>query len=313
MAVTNKWKITIDKTYIGYSLAPLINKAIRAGDSLSAMKYVIFEPEKVIELDKYKKLQSDSVCKVMYSNYESLNNLITQYINMGMTRDEALTSISMKGYVTELIPRKYEDDYIIVDISAYGVHPNYAGVIAGKISGDNNKNTACYTLTESGKVKGSFRGRNNDTDYRSFFEQYSDDIYAQGHPPAFGFECTLEQLKDIMSKLNTIETVFDTKEFFSVGNIPVEDRGIYHITSFDEFKKNGYLLRIGIGNSKVSGKDEVYIKVPANEVVLKEIKGKLYTYDVLGLECKAFEQLSGKYFRLYIEFTNELNSYIKKY
>ena len=57
--------------------------------------------------------------------------------------------------------------------------------------------------------------------------------------------------------------------------------------------------------------DEVNIKVSARDVVLKEIRGKLFLYDVLGLECKAFKQLSGEYFKVYLEYTNELSAYIK--
>lgn len=313
MAATNKWKITLDKSYINYSLGPIVNKAIRAGDSLSAMKHVIFAPDTIAELNKYKEKQMDSVYKVTYSNYESLKNMIKSYTDRGITEEEALNSLKMQGYIVDYTPRKYNDDVIMVDISSYGVHPNYAGVIAGMICGDNNKNTACYTPLDNDIVRGSFRGRCRDTDYRSYFEQYSSDIYAQGHPPAFGFMCKLTQLQDIMSKINSIENETDTREFFSYGDMPVEERGIYHIKSFDDFKKQGYLLRIGLGNSKVSSTDEVNIKIPANNIVLKEVKGKLYIYDVLGLECKAFEMLNGKYFKLYIEFTNELNAYIKKF
>lgn len=313
MNVTNRWKVTLDKTYIGYTLAPLVNKAIRAGDSLRAMRSVIFEPEKIVELDVYKKNQADAVNKVLYKNYEQLTKLIESYTKDGTSEEDAKNKLKYLGYVVDFMPRTFNEDEIMVDISSYNIHHNYAGVIAGRICGETNKNTACYTVLDDGRVGGSFRGRNIDTDYRKYFEQYSDDIYAQGHPTAFGFKCKLEQLQDIMHNLNSIESSNEIKEFFSVGNIPVEERGIYHINSFDEFKKNGYLLRIGIGNSKVSTKDEVNIKIPANALVLKEIKGKLYTYEAFGLECKAFERLEGKYFKLYLEFTNELVAYIKKF
>ena len=42
-----------------------------------------------------------------------------------------------------------------------------------------------------------------------------------------------------------------------------------------------------------------------------ETKGNVFIYDVLGLECKAFKILSGSYFDIYAEFTNEIVLYIK--
>ena len=44
---------------------------------------------------------------------------------------------------------------------------------------------------------------------------------------------------------------------------------------------------------------------------LKDNKGKLYIYDVLGMECKAFSILKGEYFDIYAEYTNEINMYIR--
>lgn len=307
-----KWKSTLDKTYINYTFGPIINKAIRANAAKDALKVCIFEPHKIMEtLDKYKKDQEDAVNKIIYTNYEDLKNLKDAYKRQGLTEEEALKELRMNGYVTELVPRKFESDTIMVDISLHNISPNYTGVIAGRLSGENNKNAVCYVITEDGKAKGSFRGRIPDTDYRKYFEEYSDDIYAQGHPPAFGFECRIEQLVDIMNNINSIEKDVDTREFFSVGQMPESEMGIFHIVDFQEFKRNMYLIRIANGNAKLTSTDEIYIKVPARDVILKEIKGKLYIYDVLGLECKAFKQLSGEYFKLYLEYTNELNSYIK--
>jgi len=310
--ILNKWKVTLDKTYINYTFAPVINKAIRAGKSKEALSVVMANPYDIMSLDEYKKLQEHAVNSVAYINYTQLESIKQEYRNLGWTDEAAIQDLKIKGYTTELVPRKFDTEYIMIDISSYNIHPNYTGVIAGRLSGENNKNVACYTITSDGKAKGSFRGRTLDTDYRKFFEDYSDDIYAQGHPPAFGFECTIEQLKDIMSKINSIEIQVDNRIFLSVGDIPDEEKGIYHIVSFQEFKQNRYLLRLGIGNSKVANRDEIYIKVNARDVVLKETKGKLFIYDVLGLECKAFKQLTGSYFKLYAEFTNELVFYIKQ-
>ena len=307
----NKFKATLDKTYINYSFAPVINKAIRAGKSSEALNIVMNYPEKIMALDNYKFLQEDAINKVLYSNYEQVKALKDNIMSNGFDETYAINKLKTLGYMIDYIPRKFESEYIVEDISSKNIHHNYSGVIAGRLAGENNKNTAVFVIDEQGLAKGSFRGRLSDADYRSFFENYSNDIYAQGHPAAFGFRCKLDQLNDIMSKLYSIETETDTREFLSCGVMPDNEKGIYHIVSFEDFKKNGYLLRLGIGNSTVDSKDTISIKVPARDVILKETKGKLYLYNVYGLECKAFKQLSGEYFKLYIEFTNELSMYIK--
>lgn len=307
----NRFKATLDKTYINYSFAPIINKAIRAGKSSEALNIVLNFPEKIMALDVYKKLQEDAINKVLYTNYEQVKQMKESIMMQGFDEEYATNKLRALGYVIDYIPRKFEGEFIAEDISSRSIHPNYSGVIAGRLAGENDKNTAVFIIDEDGMAKGSFRGRLSDADYRSFFENYADNIYAQGHPPAFGFRCKIEQLNDIMSKIGSIETETDTREFLSCGIMPESERGVYHIQSFDEFKRAGYLLRLGIGNSTVDSKDIINIKVPARDVLLKEVKGKLYIYNVYGLECKAFKQLSGEYFNLYIEFTNELNMYIK--
>lgn len=307
----NKYKATLDKTYINYSFAPIINKAIRAGESAKALDIIINKPDNILELNIYRELQEDAVNKVVYTNYKTIKSLRKPYIDSGWTVEAADQDLKLKGYALDLIPKKYNTDYILEDISEAGVHPNYSGVIAGRLCGSNNKNTACFIRLDNDMVKGSFRGRNQETNYRKYFEDYREGLYAQGHETAFGFRCKYDELVDIMSKLNTIEKEVDNRVYLSVGDMPESERGIYHILDFNDFKKNAYLLRLGVGNSKVSSSDEIYIKVNARDVILADRKGKLFIYNVLGLQCKAFEQLSGEYFKLYLEFTNELCAFIK--
>lgn len=307
----NRFKVTLDKTYINYSFAPIINKAIRAGKSSEALNIVLNYPEKIMALDVYKKLQEDAINKVLYTNYEQVKQMKESIMSQGFDEEYAINKLKSLGYVIDYMPRKFDTEFILEDISSRQIHPNYSGVIAGRLAGENDKNTAVFIIDEDGMAKGSFRGRLSDADYRNFFESYDNNIYAQGHPPAFGFRCKIEQLNDIMSKLGSIETETDTREFLSCGIMPESERGVYHIQSFDDFKRAGYLLRLGLGNSTVDSREIINIKVPARDVLLKEVKGKLYLYNVYGLECKAFKQLSGEYFNLYIEFTNELNMYIK--
>jgi hypothetical protein len=96
-----------------------------------------------------------------------------------------------------------------------------------------------------------------------------------------------------------------------MGNMTPEEYGEYHIKSLEDFKKQGYIWRIATGNSKVTSTDEINIHVKASDVMLKNTQGKLYLYDVLGLECKAFEPLQGNYFDIYMELNKEIDMYIR--
>ena len=282
------FKASLDKSYIQYTFAPTINKAIRAGQSQHALETVINKPYDIASLKGYGELQKQAV-------------------------DKAIT-VETIDYSTEtrtVLQRMFNTPTIMLDISKLGISPNYSGVIASRLSGDNNKNAAVFTITDKGLCKGSFRGKHKNVNYRKYFADYSNDIYAQGHPGAFGFELTKEQLECIMNTIHTIEPVGMERPWLTLGNMNTDEYGVYHIDSLDDFKRQGYIWKIAVGNSKVTSKDEIVIRVKASDVVLKSTKGKIFIYDVLGLECKAFKPLSGEYFDIYIEYTNEINMYIR--
>lgn len=288
MQSISDFKATLDKSYIGYTFAPLINKAIRAGASNVALSTVINNPHGILNLQQYAKLQQEVIEKVC--NVITVNETTNQRV---------------------LLPRKFTQPSIMLDIGQFNVSPNYSGVIASRLGGDNNKNAAVYIM-ENELCRGSFRGKHKKVDYREYFEKYSNDIYAQGHPGAFGFKLSPEQLTYLMNNISSIEPTEEEKPWLTAGNMTPSEYGKYHITSMDEFKRQGYLWRIAIGNSKVTSNDEIYIRVKASDVVLKATKGKLFIYDVLGMECKAFSLLEGKYFNVYAEYTNEINMFIRQ-
>jgi single-stranded DNA-specific DHH superfamily exonuclease len=285
--IINKFKATLDKTYIQYTFAPLINKAIRAGVSTEVVTRVINEPATILELKKYGALQDEALDKALF---------VTSTDNLGLTTKNE---------------RVFNTEYIAFDISKLDIHPNYSGVIASKLSGDKNKNVAVFKEIESGKLKGSFRGKLKNVDYRKHFEKYADDIYAQGHPGAFGFEAYPEQLTAIMESIKSIEPTSEEKPFLTAGNMSEDEYGEYHIKDLVKFKQQGYIWRIATGNAKVSSNDEICIRVKASDVVLKSAEQKVFKYDVLGLECKAFKPLKGKYFDIYMELSSEVNMFIK--
>lgn len=280
----NKFKATLDKSYIQYSLAPIINKAIRAGKSSEAISKVINAPQEVEGLNIYNENQVEAIDKA--------------------------TTITNKetGLKSSII---FDTDSVMLDLTNIDVHPNYYGVIASRISGDNNKSAAVYRRLANGKLKGSFRGKCKRVDYRMYFKNYNKDIYAQGHPPAFGFELSEEQLKHLMDNISSVEPKNADKPWISIGNVDELHRGEYHIDNADDFRKSGLVWKIATGNAKVQSVDEILVRVSAKDVTLKETRGKVLIYNVLGFECKAFKPLQGDFFNLYIEYSKEINIFIR--
>lgn len=268
----NRYNKVTSKTFINYTLAPMINRAIRAGNGAEALDIVINKPDNIMELEKYKEVQENAIHKALYRGENKI---------------------------------EFNGDNICYDVTSLDIGKNYNGVIASKIS-NSVRNAAVYTMVD-GLCEGSFRGRYKKVPYRKYFEKYKDNIYAQGHEGAFGYKLSKEDLEAIMSKLGECEpTGRVIEDYISVGDIPIEDRGRYHFDTFDEFKRDGLLWRIAVGNAKVSKIDEISIKVRASDVKLKSTRGKLFLYDVAGLECKAFRPLEGKYFKIYAEYTTDI-------
>lgn len=270
----DSYKQTLSKSYIDYKFAPLINKAIRAGAGSEAMNICINRPQDIHELDKYAKIQEEVINKAINEN------------------------------------EVFKGDYICKNIGELGIHKNYCGVIASRLCGDQKKNSAVYIMID-GKAKGSFRGLHDKIDYRSYFANYKEEIYAQGHKPAFGFELELNDLVSIMAQLKSIEPTQSDRFFLTAGQVDDSDKGIYHIENFEEFKRQGYLWRLAIGNSRVASRDEINIIVSSKDITLIEVRGKLYMYDVLGLECKAFKPIQDRLVRIYAEYNNSVNLYLK--
>lgn len=285
----NKFKAALDKSYIQYTFAPIINKAIRAGSSSDILGKVINSPANISDnLELYNQLQAEAIEKATMVEV-----------------DDTLTGAKKK------VPVAFSSENVLLDISNLGIHPNYMGVIANRIQGNNNKNAAIYITKDNGLIQGSFRGKHKTVDYRKFFDDYSPDTYAQGHSGAFGFKLKLEQAQAIMQNIPSIEPKVEEKPWLTAGNMSADERGKYHITDIEHFKRQGYVWMLATGNAKVCSTDEIVIRVKASDVTLKETKGKLYIYSVLGMDCKAFKPLEGKYFDIYIEYSNEICFYIK--
>lgn len=299
MKVINNYKFNqgygIDKTYIGYTFAPIINKAIRAGASSEALDCILRHPENIENLKKYNEYQEKAINKAIYiynNEYEPGTEL----------------------YESSKIKKQFNEPQITYDISCDNTSPSYNGVIAGRMVSEYNKNAASY-IRDGDYAVGSFRGRIQGVDYREHFLKTigtnTNDRFAAGHKTAFGFRLPVNELISIMQDINSSEPLGDVRPFITAGDIPLEKRGTYHITDMDEFKRLGYLWRIAVGNAVVNSQDNIDIVVSAKNVTLDKIVGSTYTYDVLGLKCKAFKQLKGDYFKVYLEYNKDIGFYIK--
>ena len=161
----NPWAKYLSKSFINFTLAPMLNRAIRAGESAMALDIILNRPHDIRKLEIFKDSQ-----KAVMNSY--LDN-------------------------TELY-----DTYVVKDITNTGISKSYCGVLATRLCEETNKNAAVYLVID-GIAEGSFRGRLADVDYRKFFEDYREGIYAQGHKTAFGFKVKVNELKQILEQLPT--------------------------------------------------------------------------------------------------------------
>lgn len=274
MRTLNKFQTVVDKQFISFKLAPTLNKAIRADAGMDAINVVLNQPYSIGALAKYTENQDRAV------------RLGTQYPEIG-------------------------EHWVIKDITQSGISKNYTGVIASNLQGSWNKQAAVYTVDENGIATGSFRGRIDDFDYRKLFSDHKEGNFAQGHKAAFGFQVHIDELHSILNDIDSLESNYIQRNYLTAGNMPENLRGIHHIDDVDSFKRQGNLLRLAFGNSHVNSQEQIDIIVPLSDAKLVEQKGKLYIYDILGLQCKAFEELKQPYIRIYAEQSNLINLYAK--
>ena len=272
-----KYCITMNKSYVQFKLAPLINKAIRAEAGGEVLDRIINKPNTLGELVKYDAKQRDAIETAMKNMKEHSNK-----------------------------------SYVMVNITGLGISKNYNGVIASRICGDESKNTVVY-LNNGSIYKGSFRGRIKGTNYR--VQAFNDcGLKAEGHPEAFGFEAySEEEIEKALIMCDKIEPKDKhVKQWVSLGNVDEDMRGVYHIESLNELRQSRMLLMLAYGNSNVSSADEIMIVASTKDVVLSELCEKYRKYTWLGdAELIAFEALSGEHFNIYAEFGNEIKLFAR--
>ena len=260
----------LTKSFIGFKLAPMFNRAIRAGYSGQALNIALNSPEKINTLAVYREYQ---------------NNILAD------VNEKAVESVG----------------FVAVNIGELDIPTSYSGIAASKILEFYKKTAIAYTVKD-GIACGSFRGLVHDLDYRKMISDMG--YFAEGHDAAFGIKIPLNQLHNVMTEVTKAESSFDKREYLTGGRVEVP--GKYHIDDLNSFKTHGYLWKIGIINSKISGGyGDLNIVFSLADVELVEELEKYFIYKCGGLQCRAFERICSPEVILYIEYADTLSFYLR--
>lgn len=267
----NTFHKTLTKSSIGFTIAPLFNKTIRAGKSTIALDYAVNSPKKINALKKYGDIQKQLM--------QGIDKKATEFVK-----------------------------YVSIDTGQSEIPSSYNGIAASTLEDYFRKTAIAYQVID-GVACGSFRGISPYVLYRDILHKLG--YYAEGHSAAFGFKIPLNELDNAM-KIVTSHESDEVKEYLTAGTLPFNKRGKYHIDNMKEFQQAGYIWKIGIINSKISGgHGNLNIIVSLNDVVLTQEHEKYFEYDCLGIHCKAFDRLESPEVTMYIEFSDELTIYLR--
>lgn len=275
MQAMGKFNRQLNKSFINFSFASLINSTIRAGKGAEALDVVMLHPENINNLRVYKDMQNE----ILDSN--------PPYVEYSM--------------------------FCLGDITELGIASSYCGLIAGKIMEKTGKTTVIYQRVErDGRIvaAGSFRGINQEKNYQAMINSL-DGCKAEGHNTAFGISTPIEKLVDIMSAV-TVGDKVEIQPLVTVGNVIGIPRGIYQYENLEELRRSGYLYRIALINSKMLSNKQINIIAP-NDGNIKKVSemGKVLVYDAYGIECKAFEEINTPNVEIYFEFRSSLEAYLR--
>lgn len=267
-----KFDSFLTKSFIGFTLAPLFNKAIRAGASQHALSIALGFPDRVAELKQYEKIQQDIVSRAL-DNVEETSGLCFR------------------------------------NLSADNIHRNYSGLIATKVLEEYKKSTIAYE-NKGSYIGGSFRGLYSNINYQNELEKLG--VFAQGHEGAFGIKIPLERVGEISQKVAELEKDNHYKPYLTMCGIKEEYKGIHHVDDFDSFRKDGWLWKIGMANSTLSSAEQILITVSKDNLVLDREEDKYTIYKFFTLECMAFEPINTPFVNIYLEYGKELRAFLRK-
>lgn len=172
----------LNKSDIGFTLAPLFNRAIRAGYSGYALDIALNHPKLVSQLLVFRDYQDEQ------------------------TKDFDVSAVEYDKFVSK-------------NITDSGVNANYAGLIAMKLLDKFSKTSIVYGELEDGLIGGSFRGASEIVDYRKLLEDMG--YFAQGHKAAFGFKFPKDKMDEIMHLLVSYEESSLSRNYLTAGYVGV--------------------------------------------------------------------------------------------
>lgn len=263
---------TLNKSDIGFTLAPLFNRAIRAGYGGYALELALTQPTRAKELQYFRQIQEQQV-----SNFEEGANYNKSH------------------------------NYVTKDITNTNVSPSYAGLVAMKLCDRFSATSIVYRDIGDGYVGGSFRGAYQEVDYRKHILDMG--YYAAGHKSAFGFKFPKDKVDEIMSTLVSFEKKGMVKEYLTAGD--VVPRGIHHIENLKDFQSQSYLWRLGNVNSIMATNINILVSKLELEYRSVNSKHTYFTYDFHGVELRAFEEITSSQAYIYVEYQDTLRLYVK--
>ena len=267
----NQYDAYLTKSFVGFKLAPLFNKAIRAGKSQMALAIAIGCPEAINELSQFDSIQTDISARAL---------LNVEYGN----------GVNLRCLDIDAIPA------------------SYSGIVATKILNDTDKTAIAYQ-DKGSTIKGSFRGRLEGLDYRDLLERNG--IKAQGHEGAFGIEMNKSDLPLLQAIITEAEKDYVYRPYLSMGNLPTDLIGIHHIDNFAEFKRSGKLLDLAMANSYLSNREQMQILMRADKVKIEEKHEKYNEVCFDDTHGKSFDDLNCKYVNVYPEFTKSVDIFVR--
>lgn len=270
LSILSRYDKILDKSFINYTLVPLFNKAIRAGKSSEALSVALNHPDKADMLKPYADIQN------------KLKELALDHV-------EESSNIMYRNLTDE------------------NIHENYAGFLAQEILNKTNKSAFTYIETPE-ILEGHFRGKRKHLDYRKLVADTG--LFAQGHKTAFGCKIPKERLPEIFKLLSHEEKEYKEPIYLTLGSIRSDLRGVHHIENMDEFKKQGLLWKLAMLNSHLTSDESINILTTKENIEKVSQRGKMWLYDVHGLECKAFEEITSHFVSIYVEYGKQLNGYV---
>lgn len=267
-----KFEAFLTKSFIGFTLAPAFNKAIRAGASQHALSIALGFPDRVDELKQYDIIQKSIVDK-------SLNNI------------EETDKVCYRNLDIDQIPK------------------NYSGLIATKVLEEYKKSTIAYQ-NKGDHISGSFRGLYSNINYQKKLEEAG--IFAQGHEGAFGIKIPINRIKEVNDIISELERDNKYKPYLTMCGIRDDYKGIHHIDDFDSFRKNGWLWKIGMANSTLSNSEQILITTSKDNIEFLREEEKYKVYKFFTLECMCFDEINTPFVNIYLEYGKELKAFLRK-